>query len=35
MFAESMAVTALANEANRLANGFRGPVDEAFRGRPG
>ena len=30
MFAELMAVTGLANETNRLANGFRVPVDEAF-----
>ncbi len=34
MFAELMAVAALANETNRLANGFRVPVDEAFRGYP-
>ena len=34
MFAELMAVAALANETNRLANGFRVPVDEAFRGHP-
>ena len=34
MFAELMAVTGLANETNRLANGFRVPVDEAFRGIP-
>ena len=34
MFAELMAVTGLANETNRLANGFRVPVDEAFRGHP-
>lgn len=34
MFAELMAVTALANETNRLANGFRIPVDGAFRGFP-
>ena len=34
MFAELMAVTALANETNRLANGFRVPVDDAFRGFP-
>ena len=32
--AESMAATALADEANRLADGFRAPVDEAFRGCP-
>ena len=35
MFAELMAVAALANETNRLANGFRVPVDEAFAGIPG
>ena len=34
MFAELMAVAALANETNRLANGFRVPVDDAFRGYP-
>ena len=34
MFAELMAVAALANETNRLANGFRVPVDDAFRGHP-
>ena len=34
MFAELMAVTGLANETNRLANGFRVPVDEAFLPRP-
>ena len=34
MFAELMAVAALANETNRLAKGFRVPVDEAFRGHP-
>ena len=34
MFAELMAVTALANETNRLANGFRVPVDDAFRCYP-
>ena len=34
MFAELMAVAALANETNRLANGFRVPVDDAFRGCP-
>ena len=32
MLAELMAVAALANETNRLANGFRVPVDEAFLG---
>ena len=31
MFAEIMAVTGMANETNRLANGYRVPVDEAFK----
>ena len=31
MFAELMAVTALANENNRLANGYRIEVDERYR----
>ncbi len=31
MFMELMAVVGLANETNRLANGLRFPVDEAFR----
>lgn len=31
MFAEVMAVTGMANETNRLANGYRVPVDAAFR----
>jgi AhpD family alkylhydroperoxidase len=30
MFAEVMAVTGMANETNRLANGYRVPVDGAF-----
>jgi len=30
MFAEVMAVTGMANETNRLANGYRVPIDEAF-----
>jgi AhpD family alkylhydroperoxidase len=30
MFAEMMAVTGMANETNRLANGYRVPIDEAF-----
>jgi AhpD family alkylhydroperoxidase len=30
MFLELMAVVGLANETNRLANGLRPPVDEAF-----
>jgi AhpD family alkylhydroperoxidase len=30
MFAEVMAVTGMANETNRLANGYRVPVDVAF-----
>ena len=31
MFMELMAVVGLANETNRLANGFRTPVDPQFR----
>src|SRR6201984_3730187 len=31
MFAEVMAVTGMANETNRLANGYRVPVDAAFQ----
>ena len=31
MFGEVMAVTAMANETNRLANGYRVPIDEAFK----
>lgn len=31
MFAELLAVVGLANSANRLANGYEVPVDEAFR----
>ena len=31
MFGELMAVTAMANETNRLANGYRVPIDEAFK----
>jgi AhpD family alkylhydroperoxidase len=30
MFGELMAVTGMANETNRLANGYRVPVDKAF-----
>jgi len=30
MFAEVMAVTGMANETNRLANGYRVPIDAAF-----
>ena len=30
MFAELMAVVGMANETNRLANGYRVPVDSAF-----
>ena len=30
MFGEVMAVTGMANETNRLANGYRIPVDPAF-----
>jgi AhpD family alkylhydroperoxidase len=32
--AELLAVVGLANETNRLANGYRIPVDEAFRAQP-
>jgi len=31
MLAEVLAVAGLANETNRLANGYRVPVDEAFK----
>jgi AhpD family alkylhydroperoxidase len=31
MLAEVLAVAALANKTNRLANGYRVPVDEAFK----
>ena len=31
MLSELLAVAGLANETNRLANGYRVPVDEAFR----
>ena len=31
MLGELLAVTALANKTNRLANGYRVPVDEMFR----
>jgi AhpD family alkylhydroperoxidase len=30
-FAELMAVVGLANETNRLANGYRVPIDDAFK----
>ena len=30
MFGELMAVVGMANETNRLANGFRVPIDAAF-----
>jgi AhpD family alkylhydroperoxidase len=30
MFGEVMAVTGMANETNRLANGYRVPIDSAF-----
>jgi AhpD family alkylhydroperoxidase len=33
MFGELMAVTGMANETNRLANGYRVPVDAAFQTR--
>jgi len=32
MFGELMAVTGMANETNRLANGYRVPIDEALKG---
>ena len=31
MFGELMAVTGMANETNRLANGYRVPIDAAFQ----
>lgn len=31
MFAEVMAVTGMANETNRLANGYRVPIDAAYQ----
>ena len=31
MFAELMAVTGMANETNRLVNGYRVPIDEAYQ----
>ncbi len=31
MFGELMAVTGMANETNRLANGYRVPIDPAFQ----
>jgi len=31
MFGELMGVVGMANETNRLANGFRVPIDEAFQ----
>jgi AhpD family alkylhydroperoxidase len=31
MFAEVMAITGLANQTNRLANGYQIPVDEQFK----
>jgi alkylhydroperoxidase family enzyme len=30
-FAELLAVVGLANETNRLANGYRIPIDEQFK----
>jgi AhpD family alkylhydroperoxidase len=30
MFAEVMAVTGMANETNRLVNGYRVPIDAAY-----
>ena len=35
MLGELLAVAALANETNRLANGYRVPVDEVFRNLAG
>jgi AhpD family alkylhydroperoxidase len=34
MFAELQAIVGLANETNRLANGYQIPVDEQFKGQP-
>jgi AhpD family alkylhydroperoxidase len=34
MFGELMAVTAVANQTNRLANGYRVPIDPQFEGPP-
>lgn len=34
MFGELMAVVGMANETNRLANGYRVPVDAAFERQP-
>ena len=34
MFGEVMAVTGMANETNRLANGYRVPIDPAFGPQP-
>lgn len=34
MFGEVMAVTGMANETNRLANGYRVPIDAAFETKP-
>jgi AhpD family alkylhydroperoxidase len=31
MFGELQAVIGMANETNRLANGYRVPIDEAFK----
>jgi AhpD family alkylhydroperoxidase len=31
MFGELMAITGMANETNRLANGYRVPIDPAFQ----
>ena len=31
MFGEVMAVTGMANETNRLVNGYRVPIDEAYK----
>jgi AhpD family alkylhydroperoxidase len=34
MFGELMAVVGMANETNRLVNGYRVPIDEAFEKQP-
>ena len=31
MFGEVMAIVGMANETNRLANGYRVPIDDAFK----
>ena len=34
MFGELLAVVGMANETNRLANGYRVPIDPAFDKKP-